>query len=175
MTGTSDRAHGHPASLDPELLLRQCQSYRSRRAGPGGQHRNKVETGITLEHRPSGIRASATERRSQAQNRRIALFRLRLSLALDVRQPVSAEYTVSLLWRSRCRHGAIVCNPKHDDFPALLAEALDVLTSHGFEPRRATTLLGCSATQLVKLIKLAPPALAIVNERRTECGLHILK
>ena len=44
--------------------------------GPGGQHRNKVATGVRLTHRPSGLTVTATERRSQAANREMAFARL---------------------------------------------------------------------------------------------------
>lgn len=44
--------------------------------GPGGQHRNKVETGVRLTHRPSGLVVTATERRSQSANRDAAYERL---------------------------------------------------------------------------------------------------
>jgi protein subunit release factor B len=54
-----------------------------RASGPGGQHRNRRETGVRLTHKPSGIVVLATERRSQSENRRVALERL---VALLVRR-----------------------------------------------------------------------------------------
>jgi protein subunit release factor B len=50
------------------------ETYRSR--GPGGQRKNKTETAVRLTHLPSGITVTATEYRSQAQNRKLAFERL---------------------------------------------------------------------------------------------------
>jgi protein subunit release factor A len=49
-------------------------------SGPGGQHRNKRETAVRVRHLPSGITVLATEHRSQARNKALALRRLDLRL-----------------------------------------------------------------------------------------------
>ncbi|AJE03303.1 peptide chain release factor family protein [Geobacter pickeringii] len=51
-----------------------------RGSGPGGQHRNVTETGVRIRHLPTGIVVQATESRSQARNREVALERLRKAL-----------------------------------------------------------------------------------------------
>jgi protein subunit release factor B len=61
---------------DRESLERDCELEFFIASGPGGQHRNKVETGVRLTHRPSGIVVTATERRSQHANREEAYERM---------------------------------------------------------------------------------------------------
>ena len=63
-------------ATDRESLERDCDLEFFIASGPGGQHRNKVETGVRLTHRSSGISVTATERRSQQANREMAYERL---------------------------------------------------------------------------------------------------
>jgi hypothetical protein len=165
----------HPAATEAEQLWGQCEVRRLRRSGPGGQHRNKVETAVSLRHPSTGVCAEANERRSQAQNRALALFRLRVNLALEVRRACAADRTPSPLWQSRCHDGALTISAAHADFPSLLAEALDTLAALDADPKRAAALLGCRTSQLLRLLKLDRRALLLVNRWRGERELHSLR
>lgn len=62
---------------DSDILFERFHS-----GGNGGQNVNKVETGVRLIHQPSGLVATCTKERSQAQNRRKAKQKLAAMLAL---------------------------------------------------------------------------------------------
>jgi hypothetical protein len=164
----------HPLLLTAVELERECEITRTRRSGPGGQHRNKVETAVVITHRPTGVQAQASERRSQAENLAVAWQRLRVALAIEVRAPWSAEREVSLLWKSRVQGGKLRVSSEHADFGPLLAEALDRLAASDWEVATAAELLAISSSQLVKLLAQAPTALEQLNRLRRERGLHPL-
>jgi ribosome-associated protein len=67
-------------ALDDQALLSECEQAFFVAGGPGGQHRNKTSTAVRLTHPPTELTVTATERRSQAQNRGVALGRLRQGL-----------------------------------------------------------------------------------------------
>ncbi len=178
-TSTRTGVARHPASLAPDELAAEIDFAAARRSGPGGQNRNKVETAVILTHRPTGTKAEASERRTQGENRRVALQRLRIELALTFRLPIRRDergpYEPTMLWRKRCVRGRLEINPRHEDYPALLAEALDVISACGDEPKAAADELGCTPSHLIKFLKETPRALGLVNERRRRAGRHILR
>jgi hypothetical protein len=165
----------HPATLPEAALLEQCTLGKSRSGGPGGQHRNKVETLVTITHTPTGVQAHAGERRSATENRRVAIFRIRLRLAVEARAPVPAGEVRSDLWRSRCGpEGRLACNPEHRDYPAMLAEALDVIWAADLDHAKAALRLACTPSQLLKLVKDHAAALQRLNAARASAGMHPL-
>ncbi|MBO0779828.1 MAG: peptide chain release factor-like protein [Ktedonobacteraceae bacterium] len=61
---------------DRAALEHDCDATFLVASGPGGQHRNKTQTGVRLVHRPTGLTVTATERRSQSANREMAFERM---------------------------------------------------------------------------------------------------
>lgn len=185
----------HPACLDPNELLKSCRVQTGRSGGPGGQNRNKVETLVSITHEPTGTVGEAGERRTQGENYKVALRRLRLRLASVVRCPVRVPRGMAAidgpwtsdLWRSRVSRGPlgasgarggggrISCNPTHTDYPALVAEAMDVVADCAYDPKPAALRLGVTPTQLVRLVKDCAEALNAWNAQRRQRGLHTLK
>lgn len=165
----------HPAALDDDALLKQCAVRRTKASGPGGQHRNKTDSAVILTHTPTGISAHATERRSQHDNHRTALKRLRLKLAIEHRRESDPSQPPSTLWQSRVKDRRLVLSADHADFPTLLAETLDTLAALNYDHTKAATVLGVTPSQLVKLFQKEPAAMGKVNARRAEFGLHPLK
>ena len=74
-----------PEHLRWLLADSDVETYRS--SGPGGQKKNKTESSVRVRHRPTGLTRIATESRSQARNRLLALERLYEALAARAHRP----------------------------------------------------------------------------------------
>ena len=66
--------------MNKEVIHNEFEFKAVRSSGSGGQHVNKIESGVRIKHIPTGITVMAQEERSQAQNKKLALARLNQSL-----------------------------------------------------------------------------------------------
>lgn len=67
-----------PKKLEIDINDIDVQTYRA--SGPGGQHRNKVETAIRVIHNQTGIIVTASDGKSQSQNKKKAMQKLMAKL-----------------------------------------------------------------------------------------------
>jgi len=166
----------HPATLPIDELLKQCTISRDRSRGPGGQHRSKNETAVEITHDPTGLQAQSSNSRSQEENRKRALRQLRVRLAVRHRDFVPVPgYRKSDLLNSRIHKGRLAVNPKHPDYPAVLAEVMDLLYELNGEVRKASEFLDLSSSQIIKFVKTEPEAFAQLNAYRRAKSKRPLK
>jgi protein subunit release factor A len=85
-TGTQFQQFNENGALMAEIDEKELVVTIFRASGPGGQKKNKTSSAVRLKHLPTGIIVTATESRSQLENREKALERLQERLAARQRR-----------------------------------------------------------------------------------------
>jgi hypothetical protein len=160
-------------TLDDDQLGRQCEISFVRSGGPGGQHRNKVSSGVRLLHLPTGATAMALERRSQHENRRHALTRLRRALALDVRCPAGEPLPSDLAAILTTRWPNV--STGNLDYWRLAACLLDRLQADGVRLSDTAARLGVSTASLARFLSADDHLWRKVCLMREAAGLSPLR
>ncbi|HEY3245630.1 MAG TPA: peptide chain release factor-like protein [Phycisphaerae bacterium] len=165
--------------LDDQHLLAQCEVHTHRVHGPGGQHRNKTESAVRLRHRPTGVVVTASERRSQHQNRANAVERLREALALQVRRAIDVQNgplrPSGFFCACLTPEGRLRVSQRNERYPLVVAEVLDVLAALQTRVSDAAATLGLTTANLVAFIQADEKLWKRVNEMRAASGQKPLR
>jgi protein subunit release factor A len=78
LTGDMEPPYDIPETDD--ALLAECDVQVFHASGPGGQSVNTSDSAVRIRHRPSGVTVVCRRERSQLQNKRVCIERLRLKL-----------------------------------------------------------------------------------------------
>ena len=148
-------------SSDKELS-EHCVMESFQASGPGGQKRNKKFSAVRITHKPTNLCVISTETRSQLNNRQIALRKLRIKLAIEIRGP-----NISL-----DRLKIALLNPM---YPLWLALLFDTLWGFKFSISETADSLHLSTSKLIKLIARDSNTWKIINYNRESFGLNKLK
>ncbi len=150
--------------LDDARLLKECEIHIYKASGPGGQHRNKVSSAVRLAHKATGVTAQANESRSQHNNKRKALSRLRMKIActhrceLDSLDAPLPEIVSECMFVRRGKgpnagKTRLEVGRKDHRFWLVAAFLLDVLDAHEGKLSDATAHIGISTGNMVSLLK----------------------
>ena len=165
MSPKSESNRNDLLSLDDEALLRLCRQECYRASGPGGQHRNKTDSAVRLSVMDGRIMASCEAHRSQHRNRAEALRRLRITIAIELRLPVTAAQ-----WDGSWKLGR-----KDRRYAGFLAHLLDVMAEKQWAVGLSADALGISTGKLVRVLARDPAAWNAVNQARAKLELVNLR
>ncbi len=161
--------------LTDEQLLAQCREDRYRGSGPGGQKRNKTSNAVRLAHLGTGLLVTATEARSLMENQKRALHRMRLKLAIEVREAVELLRFEPPDWLLTIRRQSrLEVSGHHPLYPAAIGLALDLLEALSGNPAAVAANLGISTSALIKLLESDPHAWTAANNIRGKNGAGAL-
>lgn len=154
--------------LPESEFLKQCEMLTTRASGPGGMHRDHNATAVRVVHKPSGLEATASERREQSLNRKHAIERLRRRLAISLRQPLPASMpTDSVGWFRAGKRSA--------EHLAAMALALDALDTHAGRMADAALCLKLSTGQFSRFLEADPDLWTEANRIRERHGRKRLR
>ena len=161
-------------SLSDEALSRQCVEDRYRASGPGGQKRNKTESAVRLRHLESGLIVTASESRSQHENRRRALRRMREALVFERRQPLADEPAPTWVIEA-CAAGRIGSGRRDERSLALAAYLLDALDAAKGRIAPLGGRLGISTAKLTAMLRANEICWRSAQNLRSRHGLGPLR
>lgn len=145
--------------MDDQTLLRACTLQAYQGSGPGGQHRNKTSTGVHLRLEAFNLEIRCCDDRSALINRKLALHRLRLLVALRCR-----EEPAPLPFPFPGSNGHI--QSTNSAYPLFVAYTLDRMEADCADPKPAASAWGLSASALLRLFFADKALLETVQQLR---------
>ncbi len=161
-----------------EDILAQCDIHIYKASGPGGQHRNKVSSAVRLKHKTTNITATANDSRSQHDNRKLAIQRLRMNLAIRLRDPIPPHggetplpailvECINVATKGpKVGIGRLTISRKNPRFWEVAAYLLDYLAGANGKIGEVSASLGITTGNLTSVFKADRHLLAAVQEIR---------
>jgi hypothetical protein len=157
--------------LSDSELLRQCRLDVFRGSGPGGQKRNKTSNSVRLTHLPTGLHVTADESRSQLENKTRSLRRLRLRLAIELREPISDRFEPPDWFCSIRHNNRIAASHRHPYYAPAAGLILDLLKAMDGSPADVGIMLGVPTTAVIRFLEEEPQLWTAANRIRAESNL----
>ena len=146
-------------TMDDTALSALCRITFSKGSGPGGQKRNKTSSAVTVTLPDTDYCAADCTERSQFRNRANALKKLRMQIALNLRQ-LPAEVPEN-----------INCSLSSPAYPLFAAQLLDLFADSQLDHKTAAEKCGLSSTAILKKFYRDPQLWQCVQQMRRDAGL----
>jgi len=130
--------------LSDAELLKLCEVQAYKGSGPGGQHRNKTNSGVKL--KLETIESYSCDDRSAHINKLLALKKLRLKIALQIREEPALQIPFAFPGTA----GRI--SPDNKLYPEFIADVLDRIKAAGGDLGDAARMWNLSKSALNKII-----------------------
>ena len=130
-------------------LLKLCEISAYKGSGPGGQHKNKTNSGVKLKLKENSqpvIESYSCDDRSSHINKLLALKKLRLKIALQIREEPAAQIPFPFPGSD----GKI--SPDNNLYPQFIADILDRINFCKGDLGEAAKVWGLSKSALNKII-----------------------
>ena len=150
-------------NMTDEELLKLCKTDHFIATGKGGQKRNKTSSAVRLSLNDSTISVTASEDRQQSVNKKLAIRKLRLSIAMELRQEAQA-------WQ-----GQLDMNAKNPQYPLFIGCLTDYLFESNWQVSEVAKSFDISTGKLIKIISKDDSFWQFVNKERQGNGYKPLK
>jgi len=147
--------------LSDAELLKLCETQAYKGSGPGGQHRNKTNSGVKLKLINFGIETYSCDDRSAHINKLFALKKLRTKIALHIREEPALQIPFAFPGTA----GKISADNKL--YPEFIADVLDRIKAAGGDLSDAARMWGLSKSALNKIILADKKVLETLNSFHT--------
>lgn len=145
-------------------LLRACTLKGFQGSGPGGQHRNKTNTGVCLRLNEYNLEIKSSESRSASENKTHALHRMQIALALEVREaPLPPEKLKFPGSQGRIQ-------PSNPLFPLFIAQVLDIVSANQGDTKPAAQAFNLTPTALTRILHQNKSVVEKIGKMRASGG-----
>ena len=149
--------------MSDEELLNNCKTDHFIATGNGGQKRNKTSSAVRLSLKNSDISVTASEDRQQSVNKKRAIRKMRIAIAMEMREQATE-------W-----DGQLDMNTKNTQYPLFIACLTDNLFDKNWQVSEVAKSMDISTGKLIKIIAKDDNLWQFINKERQRSGYKPLK
>ena len=156
MNSADNQCWVHFLYLTDQELMEHCVLDRFRASGPGGQKKNKTDSAVRIRHIGSGLIGLSSESRSQHVNKTYALRRLRLKIALVLRDNDQNDHIELKKFIQQTGTKTFTLNIRDPRYPIIVASLFDELSVNNWKISVTAKKIGITSSTLNKFLRSNP-------------------